>query len=54
MPKGAISTLVSLHRSPPVWTINLIKADMNVTTFDVNAETGKITREETTSILKRD
>ncbi|MBI2076113.1 MAG: PepSY domain-containing protein [Candidatus Aenigmarchaeota archaeon] len=53
-PKSAVSTLVSLHRSPPVWTINFIKADMTVTTFDVNAETGKITREETASILKRD
>ena len=52
--KNTVSILISLHGSPPVWTINFIKADMNVTTFDVNAEAVKITREEMTSILKRD
>ena len=50
--KKAVTILVSLHSSPPVWTINFIKAGMTVTTFDVDAETGKITREETTSILR--
>ena len=50
--KKAVTILVSLHNSPPVWTINFIKADMTVTTFDVDAETGKITREDTTSLLR--
>lgn len=51
--KDAITILLSLHGSPPVWTINFISAAMNATTVDVNAKTGKITREETTSILRR-
>lgn len=51
--KDAITILLSLHGSPPVWTINFISAAMNATTVDVDAETGKITREETTSILRR-
>lgn len=51
--KNAVTILLSLHGSPPVWTINFITAAMTVTTIDVSAETGKIIREETTSILKR-
>ena len=51
--RNAITILLSLHGSPPVWTINFITAAMSVTTVDVSAETGNITREETTSILKK-
>lgn len=52
--RPAITTLLSLHGAPPTWTINFITAAMSVTTFDIDAGTGKITREEMSSILKRD
>lgn len=52
--KNAMTVLFSLHGNPPVWTINFITASMSVTTFDVDAETGKIIRKKTVSILKRD
>ena len=52
--KTTINVLITLHKKGSmVWTINMITADMNATTFDVDAKTGKITREETTSLIRK-
>lgn len=48
-----ITMLVSLHGSPPVWTLAFITPGMAATMYDVDAETGKIIREETKSIIRR-
>ncbi len=50
---GEIMVLISLHGSPPVWTVNFIMPNMGVTTVDVDAESGEITREERTSVLRK-
>ncbi len=50
---GAITILLSLHGSPPVWTINFFAANMSVTTVDIDARTGDVMREETTSVLRK-
>ncbi len=52
--KNPLTILVSLHGSPPVWTINFISAAMTATAYDISAETGEMKREETTSILRKD
>lgn len=51
--KSTINVLITLHRKPPVWTINMITPDMTATTFDIDAKSGRITREETTSLVRR-
>lgn len=51
--KNAINILITLHQNPLKWTINLISSDMMATTVDVDANTGKITRREETSLIRR-
>ncbi len=52
--KATINTLITLHkRGSAIWTVNFITADMTATTFDVDAKTGKITRKETTSLIRK-
>lgn len=51
--KSTINVLITLHKKRLVWTINFISGDMMATTFDIDADTGKITREDTTSLIRR-
>ncbi len=52
--KTTINILITLHmKGALVWTINMITSDIMATTFDIDAKTGKITREETTSLISK-
>lgn len=57
--KKTINTLISLHmkdfsgKSMTVWTVGFVTQDISVTSFDVDASTGKILKEETTRLIKR-
>ena len=52
--EGLVNVLITLHKKASViWTINFITADMNATTFDVDVKTGKILREESTSLIRK-
>ena len=57
--KIPISTLISLHmkefsgKNKLVWTIAFVAQDLSATSFDVDAITGKILREETTSLTRK-
>ncbi len=52
--KKIISILITLHRREKMlWTINMIGADFSATTYDVDTKTGKILREETTSLIRK-
>lgn len=51
--KSTINVLITLHRKPPVWTINMITPDMMATTFDIDAKTGKIIKESATSLIRK-
>ncbi len=51
--KSTINVLITLHKNPLVWTINMITKDMMATTFDVDASTGKVLREEETSLIRK-
>ena len=50
---GTISVLITLHKNPLVWTINLISPAMIATTLDIDAESGKILRKEETSLVRK-
>lgn len=52
--KGTINVMITLHsKGTAVWTISMITADMMVTIFDIDAKTGKIIKEEATSLVRR-
>lgn len=57
--KKPVNILISLHKKEinkakrTVWTIGMITQDMSVTSYDVDAITGKILKEETTSLIRR-
>ena len=51
--KSTINVLVTLHKNPAVWTINFISGDMMATTFDIDTKTGKILRQEETSLIRK-
>ena len=57
--KESISTLISLHKKDfeskkkLEWTVAFITQEMSATSFDVYAKTGKLLKEETTSLIKR-
>ncbi|HLC67274.1 MAG TPA: hypothetical protein VJI12_00145 [archaeon] len=52
--KNTINILITLHkREHLMWTINMISADMNAITYDIDAGSGKILREETTSLARK-
>ena len=52
--KSTINVLITLHKKGiMVWTISMITTDMMATTFDVDAVTGKIVKEETMSLVRR-
>jgi len=52
--KSTINILITLHfRERLVWTINMISADLNAITYDIDAASGKILREETTSLAHK-
>lgn len=52
-----ISYLISLHakkidkKTTTVWTINIIYSGMNVQSYDIDAQTGEIVTEESTSLI---
>lgn len=51
---GTINVLLTLHqKSSLVWTINMITPAMTATTFEIDAQTGEIIREETTSLIRK-
>ena len=43
--------LMVLHKKK-LWTVNVIGKNLSVTSYDIDAETGKIVREETSSLVK--
>jgi|GEM_PF-2651978 len=55
----ALNVLISLHnkeienRERLVWTVGLVTPDFSVTSYDIDAVTGKILREETTRLIRR-
>ncbi len=52
--KKTINILVSLHTiDKPAWAITMIGADITATTFEIDANTGHIMKEDTTSLMKR-
>ena len=51
--KSTINVLITLHQNPLKWTINFISSDMMATTVDVDAKSGRITRQEETSLIRR-
>ena len=52
--KPTINVLITLHwKESMVWSITTIGMDFNATTFDIDAKTGKIIHEETTSLIRR-
>ncbi len=52
--KSLINVLITLHQKGTlVWTINFISPDMMAKTVDVDAKTGKVLREEETSLVRR-
>ncbi|MBI4170988.1 MAG: PepSY domain-containing protein [Candidatus Aenigmarchaeota archaeon] len=52
--KKIINILISLHTTERVvWTITVVAADITATSFDIDAGTGKVLREETVSLMKR-
>ncbi|MEK6888007.1 MAG: PepSY domain-containing protein [Candidatus Aenigmatarchaeota archaeon] len=49
-----INVLITLHQKGTlVWTINMITPGMMAVTFDIDAKTGKIIKEEETSLIRR-
>ena len=51
--KKKISSMVSLHKKDKiVWTVSMITQDMMITSFDVDAMTGKITGRKEESLLR--
>lgn len=57
--KKTINILISLHKKEiesrlyTVWTIGMIAPDISVTSFDIDAESGLVLKEETTSLIRR-
>ena len=52
--KTTINILITLHQKTSlVWTINMIGADLSVITYDIDAKSGKITGEESTSLIRK-
>ena len=52
--KKTINILISLHMAPHLmWTITMIGSDISATKFDIDAKSGKIVKEETTSLMKK-
>jgi hypothetical protein len=52
--KSTINILITLHRKDTlVWTINMIGKDLAVITYDIDAKTGKIVYEESTSLIRK-
>jgi len=57
--KKPLNILMSLHKKQinnkayTVWTLAYITPDMSATSFDIDATSGKILKEERTSLIKR-
>lgn len=57
--RKTINILISLHmkefdgKNLTVWTIGMIAPDISVTSFDIDANTGKILKEETTRLIRK-
>ena len=52
--KKTINILISLHTIEKLaWAITMIGADITATTFEIDAKTGHILKEDTTSLMKR-
>lgn len=53
--KKIINIMISLHQKErPLWTITMVGADITATSFDIDARTGKILREETVSLMRKE
>ncbi len=49
---SAANTLMTLHKKKGmVWTINMIAPNMTATTYNIDAETGKLLSKDTTSLI---
>lgn len=59
MPKKTVNILISLHvkdvdgKPRTVWTIGMVTPDISVTTFDIDADSGAVLKEETTSLIRK-
>ncbi len=52
--KKTINILISLHTTDRTsWAITMIGTDITATTFEIDAQTGKILKEDTASLMKR-
>ncbi len=52
--KKTVSSMISLHKKDKVvWTVSMITQDMIITSFDIDALTGKITDKKEESLLRR-
>jgi hypothetical protein len=51
--KSSAKILVTLHQKDCLmWTLTFVSSDLQATTFDIDAQTGEILREETTSLIR--
>lgn len=52
--RGTINILITLHtKKALVWSISMIGVDLTVTTYDIDAKSGKILEEESTSLIRK-
>jgi len=55
--KKTINILISLHsgnKGDPVWTITMVGSDITATSFDIDAISGSVIREETINLMHRE
>ncbi len=52
--KSTINILITLHQKDVlVWTITMIDVTLTATSYDIDAKTGKIVNEESTSLIRK-
>lgn len=52
--KKSINILITLHMAERLaWTITFVGTDITATSYEIDAKTGKLLREQTTSLMKR-
>jgi hypothetical protein len=53
--KKIINILISLHTAArPLWTIIFVATDVTATSFDIDAASGSVVMEETTSLMRKE